>query len=157
MSRHLKLQDEDVIILDESLCLQARQKAVIFGRYSIVYHRVEKVINDKAPEAFRTASVLRWRVKHRNELLFLQADLANELNLSVPTVSRHLKMLRDIGLIVPNPLAPNSAWLIHPLFAWYGGAKEKEKYWKELPAGHAFRQIEVEPEYFANEPDDEDE
>lgn len=111
-----------------------------------MYHKIEKVINDKAPEAFRTASVLRWGVQHRNEVLFLQGLLAKELNVSVPTVSRHLKLLRDIGILVPNPKAPNSAWLIHPLFAWYGGAKEKEKYWDSLPSDHPFKAVGVELE-----------
>lgn len=151
MSRFLSLQDEDVIFLKEGMCLQARSKAVFFGRYSIVYHKIEKVINDRAPEAFRTASVLRWDVKYRNEVLFIQGALAKELNVSVPTVSRHLKLLRDIGILVPNPKAPNSAWLIHPLFAWYGGAKEKEKYWDSLPPDHPFKAVGVD-----FEPDDRD-
>lgn len=147
MSRYLSIQDEDVLFLSEGLCLQARKKAVIFGRYSIVYHKIEKVINDHAPEAFRTASALRWRVSHRNELLFRQADLAKELQLSTSTISRHIKQLRELGIISPNPTAPGSAWLIHPLFAWYGGAKEKENYWESLDGSHPFKQLGIVPKF----------
>lgn len=147
MSRYLSIHDEDVLFLSEGLCLQARKKAVIFGRYSIVYHKIEKIINDHAPEAFRTASALRWRVSHRNELLFRQADLAKELQLSTSTISRHIKQLRELGIISPNPTAPGSAWLIHPLFAWYGGAKEKENYWESLDGSHPFKQLGIVPKF----------
>lgn len=120
-----------------------------------MYHKVEEIISQKTPEAFRTAAEIRRRVRSTNEVTFNSAALAVALDVSRPTISRHLKQLKELGIIVPQYEQVGQAWLIHPLYGWYGGGKAKDKYWQSLAQDHPFKKLMVEEELEYPEEDDD--
>lgn len=99
-------------------------------------------LGELAPETLRTLARLIHKVERENRVYFRQIDLARELHVQPRTIGRHIKKLRELGVIEPsedsNPFAVYS-WRICPYFVWIKeDAQKMRNYLQALPADHLF-------------------
>ena len=112
----------------------------------MVYESLDILIRDNAPELFSTVVTLRSMVNFENQVVFSQSSLAEDMNVTRLTVSRHIKRMRELGLIVTDPREHNAAaprvWRLNPKLVWRGSGESMREYLGKLPKDHPFTHVE---------------
>jgi biotin operon repressor len=139
-NHHVKSQES--VTVEPGVKLVGRAKLPNIGRFAMVYESLELLIRDNAPELFSTVVTLRSMVNYENQVVFSQSSLAEDMKVTRLTISRHIKRMRELGLIVPDPREHNMqaprVWRLHPKLVWRGNGETIREYLKELPTGHVF-------------------
>jgi DNA-binding transcriptional ArsR family regulator len=141
-TKHSHVTNGDRISLEKGTYLQAKQRLTFLGTFTMLYPYALDRLGALAPETLRTLARLIHKVERENRVYFRQADLARELHVQPLTIGRHIKKLRELGVIEPseesNPFSVYS-WRICPFFVWVkeDGAKMRD-YLASLPENHPF-------------------
>ncbi len=144
MANH-HIQAKDGLTVAAGVKLVGRAKLPSIGKFTMVYECLELLIRDAAPELFSTVVTLRSMVNYENQVVFSQASLAKDMGVTRLTISRHIKRMRELGLIVPDPREYNMqaprVWRMHPKLVWRGNGETVREYLNELPAKHVFKLV----------------
>lgn len=108
----------------------------------MIYEDIEILLRDHAPETLTTVITLKTLVKYDNQVIFRQSSLAKEMGVTILTVQRHIKKLRELTLLIPDPREENTlrprVWRLHPKLVWRGTGQEMRNYLAALPPNHPF-------------------
>ena len=112
----------------------------------IVFHKALTYAAREAKEATTTLNVLMANVERENLVRMRPDMIAEQLNLSLATVERHLAKLRKLSLIVPDAIERDrkigiTNWRIYPYLSWQGGTNALDAYMAALPSNHVWRTI----------------
>ncbi len=84
-------------------------------------------------ESMRVYMILLSKLDYENWLRFRQKDIADELDMKTPNVSRAMKELVDNGIIIRGPKVSNAyAYRLDPSFAFRGKDVNISKVRKEI-------------------------
>jgi len=73
---------------------------------------------DVGLEVYRVFMYLNARLDFHNIIRVPQVEIAKALGMRAPNVSRAVKKLVDLGILIPGPVA--SAWRLNPQAGWKG-------------------------------------
>ena len=73
---------------------------------------------DVGLEVYRVFMYLNARLDFHNIIRVPQVEIAKALGMRAPDVSRAVKKLVDLGILIPGPVA--SAWRLNPQAGWKG-------------------------------------
>ena len=73
---------------------------------------------DVGLEVYRVFMYLNARLDFHNIIHVPQVEIAKALGMRAPNVSRAVKKLVDLGILIPGPVA--SAWRLNPQAGWKG-------------------------------------
>ena len=88
-----------------------------------------------------TLNTLIALVAFRNEAQATHEKLAELSGKSLPTIARHMRQLRESGIVINNEQVPYASYLFHPLYLWRGTAKQRDEYWNSLAPDHPFKKL----------------
>jgi hypothetical protein len=143
MHTHHSINANDRVSTAPGVDLVGKARLSFIGKFSVTYESIEMLLRDEAPETFPTVVTLKSMVQHDNQVIFRQADLAQAMGVAPLTIGRHIKKLRALGLLIPDPVDSESVhtrvWRIHPKLIWRGKGEEMRDYLNKLNSNHVFR------------------
>ena len=159
MSRAIRTKDNDELYLDSNQYLQVKRRYNYYGAFTVMNLALLTHANKSTIGASVTLNVLINIVSHQNEAQATHEAIARLSNRSLPTVARHMRQLRESGLIINNEKVPYASYMIHPLYLWKGTAKQRDAYWDSLPPTHPFKILlkDLQTDYDDDDDDDKDE
>jgi hypothetical protein len=152
MSQHIRPENDTKIFLKRDQYLQVRQRGKNYGDFALVYKKFLLYVQQQAPETLGTLVVLIWHNDVKNITRATHEFLATESGVSIPTIARHMKRFRELGVVINDVQVPYACYLIHPLLAWKGKAAERDVYLAGLGSSHPFSEL---IEKLKNKPDGE--
>ena len=138
---HLRLNNGDSIEHAPGERLYVRQKNIYIGDYELMFKYALIKAAKLAYEATPTLQVLMGSVESENLIRMRPARIAQLLDMSEPTVERHLKKLRTLQIIIPDAVQGDKPravinWRICPYLSWKGSVESLNTYLKTLPPDH---------------------
>lgn len=142
-----------------AICHAKTHGKVDYGEFTISFKSYIRHVRLKAPEATNILLTLMWINDEQNVIYASYKQIAKEAGKTLPTISRHMKKLRELKVIVNDIRVPSGCYRIHPLIAWKGKAADRDKYIAGLGTDHPFSKLMVElnPEDQPSEPGEDDE
>lgn len=142
---HSQLNNGDSVSHAPGEKLVVCPKRIYLGDYALMFLSATDKATREAYEATPTLDILKSRVEHGNLVRIRSSQIAQILGVSEQTVERHLKKLRNLGLIVPDSVDANrvrsiSNWRICPYIAWKGKIEVLAAYLKTLPKDHKWHE-----------------
>jgi DNA-binding transcriptional ArsR family regulator len=141
---HLHGTLADTISFAPDIKWEPKRKKKFIGKFLIMFPEIEQRFVLQAGEAQRTFQYIRTLVRYENEARFRQSTLARALGVSRGTIERHVKRLREMGVLIPDPTEEVTKsiyfWRIHPYLGWIGDTEDLDRYMKKLSTDHPFRQ-----------------
>ena len=146
VAHHTQLSTGDSVSHAPNGKLISVTKGVYLGVFSIMFHKALTYAAREAKEATTTLNVLMANVERENLVRMRPDMIAEQLNLSLATVERHLAKLRKLSLIVPDAIERDrkigiTNWRIYPYLSWQGGTNALDAYMAALPSNHVWRTI----------------
>jgi len=89
---------------------------------------VELAKSKLGSEALRVFLAIVGRLDFENMLLVSQAEIAAELGMKKPSVSRAIKQLLEVGVLLKGPrVGVHRSYRLNPHFGWKGSASNHQK------------------------------
>ena len=132
--------DADLI----TLCLECHKQVhgiMDYGDFALVYKNYLRYVQQQASETLPTLVTLIYFNDAKNIVRATHEFIAEQSGVSIPTVARHMKRLRELRVVINDVMVPYACYLVHPLLTWKGKAVERDKYIKGLGADHPFMQV----------------
>jgi DNA-binding transcriptional ArsR family regulator len=128
------------------------------GVFSLMFSTALLKASKIAYEAMPTLGVLISKVEYENVVRVRTVTIARELGVSVATVDRHMKKLRELNIIEPDAIEEDkqrgiTSWRICPFLGWKGSSDKIPHYLKTLPPTHSWHSFndEVAVEIFKDQ------
>jgi hypothetical protein len=154
MSQHHRPKTGDKVFLERNQYIQIRCRGQNYGDFALVYKDYLRHVQQQAPEALPTLVTLIYFNDMQNVVRATHEFIASQSGASIPTVARHMKRLRELGVVINDVMVPYACYLVHPLLTWKGKATDRDKYIAGLGTDHPFTQlisiIQAEPEIEEN-------
>lgn len=135
----------DTIITNPGDRLKVTAKPQFIGAFKLMFSIAQENAAREAQEATPTLMVISAAVEHSNFVRIRSSIIAKKLNLSIPTIDRHLAKLRRLHLIEPDPMEADKkanivCWRICPWLGWVGSTTAMMEYLKnEIPSEHLWQ------------------
>ncbi|MEI4624108.1 helix-turn-helix domain-containing protein (plasmid) [Bacillus pfraonensis] len=131
----IEVPDEETGEIQQYLLTPAKKKKVYKGDWVMVFQEgltyVAK-LNLKG-ETLRVYMILLSKLDYENWLRIRQKDIAEELGMKPPHVSRAIKELSNHGILVKGPkVGASNTYRLDPSFAFRGRDKNLEQVRKEV-------------------------
>ncbi|MBW3496897.1 helix-turn-helix domain-containing protein [Bacillus sp. FDAARGOS_1420] len=131
----IEVPDEKTGEIQQYLLTPTKQKKVYKGDWVMMFQEglthVAK-LNLKG-ETLRVYMILLAKLDYENWLRIRQKDLAEELNMKPPHISRAIKELFEHGILVKGPkVGASNTYRLDPSFAFRGRDKNLEQVRKEV-------------------------
>lgn len=125
--------------------LRVVSRSCYLGTFSLMFNTAIIKASKEVYEAMPTLGVLIGSVEYDNIVRIRTVAIARELNVSLATVERHMRKLRELSVIEPDAIEEDkqrgiTSWRICPFLAWKGSSDKLSRYLKTLPTGHAWFQ-----------------
>lgn len=160
MSRHYhNVPDGTKVFFEKNQYIQIRRRQKNYGEFRMSYQEFIRYVTLEAPDALPTLHALTWLGDVQNQSRVSHEQLSREIGKSIPTVARHMKRLRELGVVANEVNVPYACYRIHPLLAWRGKVEERNDYIEGLGRDHPFTKLiqKLVPDEIPPVPDDEEE
>ena len=138
---HTTIGIGDSVSHDPGEKLVVKTKGKFVGEYSIMIHYGMLKAVPLVYEAMPTLTILLNSVERENLVRMRSIAVAKQLNVSVATVERHMKKLRELQLIIPDEAEGDKKsaifnWRLCPFLVWSGHTDTLVRYIETLPKEH---------------------
>lgn len=100
-----------------------------------------RYVRVEAPDTTNTLLALIWFNDNQNIIRATHERIAQETGKSLPTIARHMKRFRELGIVLNDTQVPHACYRIHPLVAWKGKSADRDAYIEGLGTDHEFSKL----------------